>query len=70
MVGVGGVQGFKDDFFQVGWVRVAVGAKYPASSSHIRRLESPEGDAGANGVELGLAVGREQVLFRVKSQED
>ena len=59
MTGVGRVQGFKDDLFQVGWVRITMGAKYPASSSHIGRLESPEGGMGNNGVELGLAVGSE-----------
>ena len=59
MVGVGRVQGFKDDLFQVDWVRITMGAKYPASSSHIGRLKSTEGDMGTNGIELGLAVGSE-----------
>jgi len=59
MVGVGRVQGFEDDLFQVGWVHITMGAKYPASTSHIGRLKSIEGDMGANGIKLGLAVGSE-----------
>jgi len=47
----------------MGWVRIAMGAKDPASRSHIRRLEGLEGDMGTNGIELGLAVGCDEVII-------
>jgi len=47
----------------MGWVHIAMGAKNPARSSHIGRLERAEGDTGANGIKLGLAVGCEEVII-------
>ncbi len=54
----------------MGWVCITMGAKYPASGSHVGRLERGEGDTGANGIELGLAVRGAEVIIQVKSKKD
>jgi len=70
VIGVGGIQSFVDELFHMGRVSVSMVAKDPSSRRDFGLLKWAEADTGTNAIELGLAVRDEDVLVRVKAQED